>query len=46
MKLGGARLPWGRASLREAGPMRRQYIDALEEADRHDLGALLAFARS
>jgi Fic-DOC domain mobile mystery protein B len=46
MKLGRPRFSWGRRSLSEAGEMRRGYIEALRAADRHDLSALVAFARS
>jgi Fic-DOC domain mobile mystery protein B len=30
MQLGGERFSWGRANLRDAGEMRRQYIAALQ----------------
>jgi len=46
MSLAGERLSWGRASLRNAGNMRQRYIAALAAADKHDIGPLLAFARS
>ena len=46
MKLNAERFSWGRANLRDAGDMRRGYIAALQAADKHDLGPLLAFARS
>ena len=46
MQLGGERLSWGRESLREAGALRLRYIGALQAADKHDIGPLLAFARS
>jgi Fic-DOC domain mobile mystery protein B len=46
MELGGVRFSWGRANLRDAGTMRAQYIAALQAADNHDIGRLLAFARS
>ena len=46
MRLGGERFSWGRESLRDAGAMRQRYIAALQAADDHDLGPLLAFARS
>ena len=45
-RLGGARFTWGRTSLIEPGEARRRYIDALRAADEHDIGPLLAFARS
>jgi Fic-DOC domain mobile mystery protein B len=37
---------WGRESLRDPGTLRQRYIAALQNADRHDIGPLLAFARS
>jgi Fic-DOC domain mobile mystery protein B len=46
VQLGGKRFTWGRANLQAAGDTRRAYIDALHSADNHDLGALIAFARS
>ncbi|HUA54014.1 MAG TPA: mobile mystery protein B [Candidatus Sulfotelmatobacter sp.] len=46
MQLGGERFSWGRRSLRDAGTTRTAYVDALQTADRHDMGPLLAFARS
>ncbi len=42
----GARFTWGRGNLQTAGGPRRAYIDALHEADNHDLQPLIAFARS
>lgn len=45
-KLGQARFTWGSSNLVDEGDTRRQYIDALRAADRHDLSLLLAFARS
>jgi len=46
MSLGGERFSWGRESLREAGDVRARYIAALKAADEHDIGPVLAFARS
>lgn len=46
MKLGRERFSWGRESLRDAGPVRQRYIEALQAADNHDIGPLPAFARS
>jgi Fic-DOC domain mobile mystery protein B len=46
MRLGGERFSWGSASLRDASDVRRRYIAALQLADNHDIGPLLAFARS
>lgn len=45
--LGRRPFSWGRASLTQAGTVRRAYIGALQVADlRQDFGPLLAFARS
>ena len=46
MRLGGERFSWGRANLQDASAMRKRYITALQAADKHDIGPLLAFARS
>ena len=46
MKLGGERFSWGRESLRDPSSVRQRYIAALKSADNHDIGPLLAFARS
>jgi Fic-DOC domain mobile mystery protein B len=46
MSLGGERFSWGSANLQDAGYVRRRYITALQAADNHDIGPLLAFARS
>jgi Fic-DOC domain mobile mystery protein B len=46
MQLGGKRFSWGRENLRDAGDVRRRYIAALHAADGHDIGPLMAFARS
>lgn len=46
MELGGMRFSWGRGNLRDAGAMRQRYIAALKAADDHNMGPLLAFARS
>jgi Fic-DOC domain mobile mystery protein B len=37
---------WGSANLGSTGVMRRQYIEALQAADAHDIQPLLQFARS
>lgn len=37
---------WGGADQVRAGDFRRRYIDALQAADAHDIGPLLAFART
>jgi len=46
MGLGGARFSWKRESLRDPSAVRQRYIAALQSADNHDIGPLLAFARS
>jgi len=46
VQLGLERFTWGRANLVEAAETRRAYVDALRAADGHDMGPLLAFARS
>jgi len=46
VQLGGVRFTWGQTNLREAGDLRRAYIDALHAADNHDLEPLVAFAKS
>jgi Fic-DOC domain mobile mystery protein B len=45
-QLGGNRFTWGETDLRTAGSARDTYIAALKAADNHDLGLLIAFARS
>jgi len=46
MSLGGERFSWGSVNLQDAGDVRRRYIAAVQAADNHDIGPLLAFARS
>jgi Fic-DOC domain mobile mystery protein B len=46
MTFGRKGFSWGRESLREPGILRRRYIEALQVADIHEIGPLLAFARS
>ena len=46
MSLGGERFSWGSTNLVDAGDVRERYIAALHAADNHDIGPLLAFARS
>lgn len=46
MSLGGERFSWGSANLQAAGDVRGRYIAALKAADNHDIGPLMAFARS
>ena len=45
-KLGGTPFSWGGGSLTDVGELRANYIAALKAADGHDIGPLLAFARS
>ncbi|HYL14863.1 MAG TPA: mobile mystery protein B [Terriglobales bacterium] len=45
MRLGGERFSWGSANLQDASAVRQRYIAALQAADDHDIGPLLAFAR-
>jgi len=44
--LGGVRFTWGRKSLVAPSETRKRYVAALRAADNHDIGPLLAFARS
>lgn len=44
--LGRPRFSWGRGNLVNANETRRAYVDALQAADRRDLGPLLQFVRS
>jgi hypothetical protein len=46
MRLGRERFSWGSAKLQNTGVVRQRYIAALQAADDHDVGPLLAFARS
>jgi Fic-DOC domain mobile mystery protein B len=46
MQSGGVRPTWGSANLQQAGDVRKRYIESLKAADDHDMGPLLAFARS
>lgn len=45
-RLGRPPFTWGRADLVDAGETRARYAAALRAADNHDIGPLLAFARS
>jgi Fic-DOC domain mobile mystery protein B len=45
-RLGKERFSWGSARLQDGGDLRRRYIASLRAADDHDIGPLLAFARS
>jgi Fic-DOC domain mobile mystery protein B len=45
-RLGGEAFTWGGGSLADVGELRARYVEALRAADNHDIGPLLAFARS
>jgi Fic-DOC domain mobile mystery protein B len=45
-RLGGEPFSWGGGSLADVGTLRKRYVEALQAADGHDIGPLLAFARS
>lgn len=45
-RLGGEPFSWGGGSLADVGALRAKYVAALKAADGHDIGPLLAFARS
>lgn len=45
-QLGQPPFTWGRANLVNAGDTRAEYVQTLRAADYHDIGPLLAFARS
>jgi Fic-DOC domain mobile mystery protein B len=45
-KLGGKPFTWGSGSIHDGGTLRTTYITALQTADNHDFGPLLAFARA
>lgn len=45
-RLGKPRFTWGSQSLVDANDTRKNYIAALQAADRRDIAPLLAFARS
>jgi len=40
------RFSWGRVNLVDPGKTRQRYVDALRDADNHDIGPLLEFVRS
>lgn len=46
VRLGQPRFTWGRSSPSAPDDVRRAYIGALQRADRHDMPALIGFARS
>ncbi len=43
---GQSRFTWGSGSLTESGNLRREYIEALQEADQGSFGRLLQFVQS
>jgi len=43
---GGPVFTWGGAEIARAGDFRRNYIEALQAADKNNIGLLLEFARS
>ena len=45
-RLGGRLFGWGGGSLADIGTLRARYVAALRAVDDHDIGPLLAFARS
>jgi Fic-DOC domain mobile mystery protein B len=45
-RLGGKPFSWGSGDLADESALRKRYIAALQAADNHDIGPLLAFARS
>ena len=45
-QLGQPAFSWGRANLVDASLTRHSYVEALRAADNHEIGPLLAFARS
>jgi Fic-DOC domain mobile mystery protein B len=45
-RLGGEPFSWGGGSLVDVSELRASYVDSLRAADNHDIGPLLAFARS
>jgi Fic-DOC domain mobile mystery protein B len=45
-RLGGQPFSWGGGSLADVGDLCTAYVTALRAADDHDVGPLLAFARS
>lgn len=46
MQTGQPRFTWGKKKLEAEGPTRKQYIDALKNADKHDYKTLATFVRS
>lgn len=45
-RLGSEPFSWGGGGLADTGELRTRYVEALRAADNHDIGPLLAFARS
>lgn len=45
-RFGSKPFSWGGGSLTDTGTLRARYVAALQAADGHDIGPLLAFARS
>jgi len=46
VELGQKPFTWGSDSIVETGELRARYVAALQAADAHDIGPLMAFARS
>ncbi len=46
VQTGQPRFTWGRQKLEQEGPIRKQYIEALRNADKHDYTKLAVFVRS
>ncbi len=44
--MGQPRFTWDEKNLGKEGPVRKQYIDSLREADKHNYAALALFVRS
>jgi Fic-DOC domain mobile mystery protein B len=45
-KLGSEPFTWGSGSIQDTGALRDAYVAALQVADNHDIGPLMAFVRS
>lgn len=45
-KMGRESFSWGGGSLADMGELRARYVAALQAAEDHDIGLLVAFARS
>lgn len=46
VQAGKPHFTWGKQKLESEGPIRKQYIDALQKADGYDYGLLAEFVRS